>query len=269
MKFHPYIWLLLVLPFSSAAQVDSVFSFERDWGNQIVDFTVDNLGNLYILGKNDELKKIDANGDSVGVFNAVKRYGQLYSIDVTNPLKILLYYKDFGTVLTLDRYLSIRNTLDLRRQNLFQVKAVGLAYDNNIWVFDEQEGKLKRVGEDGKLISQSNDLRQLFDTLPSPDFITDQDGLVYLYDSARGAFIFDYYGTLKSRVPLLGWRDFTVAAKTMYGRKEKELLKYQPGSLNLQQVKLPATFFSASRIRITPQRLYILNNGILQAYAIR
>src|SRR2546421_8472114 len=163
MKFRLAICLFLILPLRSIAQVDSVFSFERNSGNQIIDFTDDNLGNLYILGKNDQLKKINANGDSVAVFNAVKRYGQLYSIDVTNPLKILLYYKDFGTVLTLDRFLSIRNTLDLRRQNLYQVKAVGLAYDNNIWLFDEQEGKLKRVGEDGKLITQSNDLRQLFD----------------------------------------------------------------------------------------------------------
>ena len=126
MKIYTVILLLGMIPLLGNTQVDSVFKFEREWGNQIVDFSVDALGNLYILSKNDQLKKIDARGDSVAVFNAVKRYGQLYSIDVTNPLKILLYYKDFGTVLTLDRFLSVRNTLDLRRQNIFQVKAVGL-----------------------------------------------------------------------------------------------------------------------------------------------
>jgi hypothetical protein len=250
-------------------QVDSVFRFERDWGSQVVDFSVDALGNVYILSKNDQLKKVDANGDSVAVFNAVKRYGQLYSIDVTNPLKILLYYKDFGTVLTLDRFLSVRNTLDLRRQNIFQAKAVGLAYDNNIWVFDEQDGKLKRLAEDGKLILQTNDLRLVFDTLPSPDFITDQDGLVYLYDINRGAYLFDYYGALKSRIPFTGWRDFMVAAKTMYGRRDNEILKYEPGSLVLKQINIPSAFQSATRIRVTQLKLYVLNNGVLSVYSMK
>ncbi len=260
--------LLCFIPVLGLAQVDSVFKFEREWGNQIVDFSVDALGNLYILSKNDQLKKIDAKGDSVAAFNAVKRYGQLYSIDVTNPLKVLLYYKDFGTVLTLDRFLSVRNTLDLRRQNIFQAKAVGLAYDNNIWVFDELEGKLKRLTEDGKLILATNDLRLVFDTLPSPDFITDQDGLVYLYDANRGVYLFDYYGALKSRIPFTGWRDFMVAAKTIYGRKENEMLKYEPGSLDLKHVRIPTQFQSATRIRITQQKLYVLNNGVLSVYSV-
>jgi hypothetical protein len=269
MKFRLTIWLFLILPIATTAQVDSVFRFEREWGSQVADFYVDALGSLYIVNKNDQLKKIDANGDSVAVFSAIKRYGQLYSIDVTNPLKILLYYKDFGTVLTLDRFLSVRNTLDLRRQNIFQAKAVGLAYDNNIWVFDEQEGRLKRIGEDGKLILQTNDLRLLFDTLPSPDFLTDQDGLVYLYDSVKGVYLFDYYGALKSRIPFTGWRDFMVLAHTIYGRKETEIFKYEPGSLDMRQINIPTQFQSATRIRISQQKLYVLRDGVLRIYSYR
>jgi len=269
MKTSLTIWLLIILPLTSLAQVDSVFRYERELGNQIVDFSVDALGNLYILSKNDQLKKIDANGDSVAVFNAVKRYGQLYSIDVTNPLKILLYYRDFGTVLTLDRFLSVRNTLDLRKQSIFQAKAVGLAYDNNIWVFDEQDGKLKRLAEDGKLILQTNDFRLLFDTLPSPDFITDQDGLVYLYDIGKGAYLFDYYGALKTRIPFTGWTDFMVASKTMYGRKGNEMLKYEPGTLDLKHILIPQPFQSATRVRITQMKLYVLKDGALSVYSMK
>ena len=264
-----FIFLFFFLPVAAFSQVDSVFRFEREWGNQIADFFVDALGNVYILGKNAELKKIDANGDSVGIFNAVKRYGQLYSIDVTNPLKVLLYYRDFGTVLSLDRFLSVRSTLDLRKQNIFQARAVGLAYDNNIRVFDELDGKLKRIGEDGKLILQTSDLRLVFDTLPTPDFITDQDGLVYLYDTTRGAYLFDYYGALKTRIPFTGWRDFMVVAKTLYGRKENEMLKYEPGTLDLKHIKIPEQFQSATRIRITQQKLYVLQNGILKIFSIK
>ena len=261
------IILILSIGFSAKAQVDSVFRFESEFGNEIIDFNVDNLGNLYIVGKNLQLKKIAPNGDSIAVFNAMKRYGQLYSIDVTNPLKILLYYKDFGTVLSLDRFLSIRNTLDLRKQNLFQVKAVGLAYDNNIWVFDEVEGKLKRISEDGKVIEQSTEFRLLFDSLPSPEFISDQDGLVYLYDKQKGAYIFDYYGALKNKIAVTGWSDFTIAAKAMYGRKESSLMKYEPGTLDLREVKMPPALLDATRIRIANNKVYVLKNGMIRVFA--
>ena len=32
------------------------------------------------------------------------RYGKIAYIDVSNPLKILLFYQEFGTIVTLDRF---------------------------------------------------------------------------------------------------------------------------------------------------------------------
>jgi len=78
--------------FVSSAQ-DSAFRQKSTIDGDFIDFTVDNLGNYYLLSKNNQLKKLNADGDSAGVFNDVRRYGKLYSIDATNPLKILLYYK--------------------------------------------------------------------------------------------------------------------------------------------------------------------------------
>ena len=122
----------------------------------IVDFSVDNLGNIYVINSDNQLKKLSPRGDSLAVFNDVRRYGKIGSIDVTNPLKILVYYRDFTTIIELDRFLNIINTIDLRKQNILQAKAVGLAYDNNIWIFDELDARLKRIGDDGTLVDQIN-----------------------------------------------------------------------------------------------------------------
>lgn len=263
--------LFIVLLFSCTVSCfgqQGSFPLEKKYEGGIVDFTVDNLGNLYLLYQTEQIKKIAPNGDSVAVFNATRRYGQLYSMDVTNPLKIILYYKDFGTVVALDRLLNVRNTIDLRRLNIFQVKAVGLAYDNNIWIFDEQDGRLKRVSEEGRIIEQTNDLRQLFDSLPSPDQLIDQDRLVYLYDSTKGIYIFDYYGALKNRVSLLGWRDVVVHGQSIYGRNDQHLLKYDAGTFNIQEISLPAAWKAAKRIHITPRKIYVLNNGLLEIYTV-
>src|SRR5687767_8435632 len=179
----------------------------RTISRNIVDFTVDNLGNIYTISRDNQLKKLNANGDSLAVYNDVRRYGSIYSLDASNPLKLLLYHKNFGTIVILDRFLNVRNTIDLRKLNIFQVKAIGQSYDNGIWIYDEQEAKLKKLDDEGNLVSESADLRLLMETVPSPAQVIDQDRLVHLYDPEKGLFIFDYYGVLKNKVALTGWQD--------------------------------------------------------------
>ena len=158
---------------SSLAQSDSIFRHLRTMKGDIIEFTVDNLDNIYVLNSRNQVKKFNANGDSVGIYNDVKKFGQATLIDVSNPLKILLYYKDFATVVMLDRFLNSVNSIDLRKQNTLQAKAIGQSYDNKIWVYDEMENKLKKVGEDGKVIQETPDFRLLLGIAPSPIKIFD------------------------------------------------------------------------------------------------
>jgi len=248
---------------------DSFFVFNRFAGDQVTDFTVDNLGNLYSLNSTGQIKKTGPAGDSIAVFNNVRQYGKLYLMDVTNPLRVLLYYRDFGTIVVLDRFLNTRATIDLRKQQLFQVNAIGQSYDNNIWVYDELESKLKRVGEDGRVLDQSTDFRLIVDSAPSPQFIVDQNRLVYLYDSLKGVYLFDYYGAFKNRIQLKGWTDFTVIGNAMYGRDAHMLYRYESGTLNLQNYPIPVAMQDAQKIKITPGYLYVLRKNRLEIFSYR
>lgn len=270
---HPFLLVTgLFAGFALQAQqapenISTLFQLTRTVGHDVVDFTVDNLGNIYLLDKDNRLKKLGPQGDSLAVFNDVRRYGQIAGIDVTNPLKILVYYREFATIIELDRFLNIVNTIDLRKLNILQVKAVGLAYDNNVWVFDELDATLKRVGDDGSLVDQSTDFRQLFDSIPDPATIRDQGGLVYLYDPAKGVYIFDHYGTLKTHLDLRGWRDFDVIDKSLLGRDDRHFFRYQPGTLVMQEEAIPAAYAGATRIRITPSVIYVLKGAGLEIYS--
>jgi hypothetical protein len=246
-----------------------VFTLNRTLPADIVDFTVDNLGNIYLLNKDNQLKKVNANGDSLAVFNDVRRYGKIATIDASNPLKVLVYYREFTTIIELDRFLNIINIIDLRNPNLniLQAKAVGLAYDNNIWVFDEQDAKLKRVRDDGTLVDQTTDFRQLFDSMPDPALLRDQGGLVYLYDPARGVYAFDHYGTLKTHLALPGWLDFDVIDKSLLGRDSTKFYRYQLGTLDMQEEPIPGAYQGATRIRITPKVIYVLKKTGLEVYS--
>ena len=233
----------------------------------IVDFTVDNLGNIYVLNSDNQLKKLSARGDSLAVFNDVRKYGKITLIDATNPLKVLVYYREFTTVVELDRYLNLINTVDFRKQNILQAKAIGLAYENNIWVFDELDAMLKRIRDDGNLVDQTTDFRQLFDSVPDPTVIRDRGDLVYLYDPSKGVYIFDHYGTLKTHLDLRGWQDFNVIGKNLLGHDGQKFYRYEPGTLNMLEQPIPTDYAGATRIDITPTVIYVLKKTGLEVYS--
>lgn len=268
--FYIILFVALAVEASAFAQDGggaAAFQLTRTLGPDIVDFTADNLGNIYVLSKDNQLKKLGPNGDSLAVFNDVRRYGKIATVDATNPLKILVYYREFTTIIELDRYLNIINTIDLRKQNILQAKAVSLAYDNNAWVYDELDARLKRVADDGSLVDQTTDFRQLFDAAPDPSIIRDQGGLVYLYDTSKGVYIFDHYGTLKTHIDLPGWLDFDVVDKNLVGRDSKKFYRYQPGTLDMKEEPIPAAYQGATRIRITPAVIYVLKPAGLEIYS--
>lgn len=261
-------FISLLATASSFAQTDSVLKFSNTLAGNFTYFNVDNLDNIYLVNNNNQLKKLNSNGDSVGIFNDVRKYGKLFYIDVTNPLKLLLYYQNFSTVVVLDRFLMIRNVINLRRQNIFNVKAIATSYDNNIWVFDEGDAKLKKIGENGDLLSETVDCRLIFDTIPSPVQIIDEGGFVNMYDPNKGFFIFDIYGALKNKLPFTNWKNVEVINKTLYGFTDSLLYEYQPGTLNLKEYKLPSFFNNAIQIKAANNKIYLLNESGLQQFSI-
>lgn len=263
------LFLLYCCPAVTQAQSDSVFSFIKKINGSFADFSVDNLDNIYLLTATNQLKKINSRGDSLAVFNDIKRYGTVSQIDVTNPLKILLYYKNFTTIVVLDRFLNIRNTINLRRQNIFSVNAIATSYDNNIWLYDEQEYKLKKVDDDGRVVLESNDLRMTFDSVPSAIQLTDRNNYIYLYDTAKGFYSFDYYFSYKNRMPFLNWSNTGAAEKSVYGFRNNTLLHYQLQSLNLKEYTLPYFFNGYTTIKTTGNKVYLLKSDGIYIYQIR
>ena len=259
----------IMISLAAKGQTDTSFQFIKTIKGNIVDFTVDNLDNIYIINSRNRIKKIDANGDSIAVFNDITKFGTITLIDASNPLKILLYYKDFSTIVVLDRFLNIRSSIDLRKQNIFQVKAIGLSYDNKIWLYDELDNKLKKIDEDGRLLLETPDFRLLFGKAPTPQKIFDEDKYVYLYDSAQAVFVFDYYGALKNKILINGWENFKVAGKYIFGTSNNTLHRYDISSFRLDDWKLPEQIYKSRSFNFTTNRLYVLKKDLIEIYSFR
>lgn len=264
---NTYFILILFLSVGSFAQEVSAYRVKKSVPGDFSGFTADNLGNIYPITNTNQLKKYSYKGDSMGVFNNVRKFGKLTYIDATNPLKTLLFYKDFRTIVVLDRFLNQVNIIDLRKQNIFQVRAIAQSYDNNVWIFDEQDSRLRKIGEDGRFISETADLRIVLDEAPVPVSISDQSGYVYMYDPQKGMYVFDYYGALKVKLSLLNWTDVQVIGNNILGRKDGHLLQYTIGTLQLKETLLPDFLQKAENIILAPQGIYILEPTGIRLYS--
>ena len=259
----------MAIPLAAKPQSDSAFQFIKTIKGDFTYFNVDNLDNIYLLTKTNQLKKLKENGDSIAVFNDVKKYGNPDYIDVTNPLKTLLYYKNYSTVVVLDRLLAPRNSINLRKQNIFYVNNVTLSYDNYIWIFDEEDFRLKKIDEEGEIVQSSTDWRMLFDTVPAPVKIIDRDNYVYLYDPVTGFYIFDYYGGFKNRLAFLNWTNVEVNGTNVYGFDNNKLFSYRLKSLQLKEYILPQFFGKFISIKAMNGKVYLLNEKGVDIYEIK
>jgi hypothetical protein len=249
-------------------QNTDTFTLVRTYTGTIADVAMDNLDNLYIISSTGQIKKLNAAGDSVGVYNQVKNYGKLYTIDVSNPLKLLLFYKDFSTVVILDRFLANQSILDLKRFSVLNPSAIGNSYDNNIWVFDEYDNKLKKIDEQGTKLLETADFRTAFNHSISPQKIISDNGLVYLADTTNGVFVFDNYGSFKKRIPVKNWQTIAVANNNIISATG-ELISFFNSSTQMQTQKRVPFFKPYLHSFITPSKLVNFSDNSIQVYQYR
>lgn len=263
-----FIWLLyFVTAQTHAADTTLHLTKVKSISGSYNNFYADNLGNIYLISANNQIKKINENLDSVTVFNDVRRYGDIYSMDVNNPLKIIVYYRDFTTILVLDRFLNIRNTIDVRNAGILQAKAVAQSYDNNYWVFDELNSKIKKIDDNGNVLLESPDFRVLFSFEFIPQQIIDADGALYLYDAKKGWLIFDYYGAYKKHIDVTGWKDVKASKNALTGVDSNYLYSINSNTFGEQKINLGLP--SAVKIQQWSDKFYVLTKNELSQYRIQ
>jgi hypothetical protein len=268
--------LLCCLALSSAPAQDSGFIPARDSvlhlfsikeiEGEYTGFTVDPLGNIYLVNSANQIRKLNSDFKELAVFDEGKQYGTIYSVDVSNPLKVMVFYRDFTTVMVLDGLLGFRNITDLRNRNISEVKAIARSYDNNYWLFDEWDDKIKKVDENGKVLMESPDFRILFQDVPDPSYIADRNGLLYLYDSRTGWLVFDYYGVMKRSFDFTGWKDPQVSGKKLTGRDDRYFYAAVTEQLQLTKTRPDVFLQNVLKVVIQSGQVYILHNNCLDIY---
>jgi hypothetical protein len=190
-------------------------------------------------------------------------------LDVSNPLRPLLFYKDFSTVVLLDRFLANRATIELRRYQIFQPGAAGLSYDNNIWIFDEYDNKLKKIDEAGNLLSETTDFRTIFAETVRPQKIISDNGLVYLADSVNGVFVFDNYGSFKKKLAVKNWQNITVRENYLIQTQKNAIVVFNTATYVDAKKPVPSSFAPYLHSFSTATRFVAFTTNSLSLYKYR
>jgi len=229
--------------------------------------TADELGNIYIIRNDNTLIRYNENGDSTGFYKAVLN-GDIGFVDATNPLRILVYYPQYLKVLVLDRMLTVKNELNLRKMNFANGSVVASSADGTVWVYDKFNARLKKINDQLNELITSNDLRQELQKVPLPVFMTERDWKVYLTDTSQGIFVFDRYGNFLTNYPIAQLNYLQVAGSKLIYRHENELHIWDVDKVKENTLLLPVTdhrIISASLIR---NNLYVLYEDRFSIYKL-
>lgn len=228
--------------------------------------TTDELGNVYLVRQDNALIRYSPEGDSTGNFRSIQN-GDLLWVDATNPMRILLHYPAFSKIILLDRMLTVKNELDLKKLSIFNAPAVGMSADGRIWVYDFVNAKLKKIDDQLNITNSGNDMRQESHTVPHPTALLERDTRVFLCDSANGIYTFDRFASYLNTLEIKGVTEMQAFGSQLIYRSGDTLKAYDIKTLTLNTIPLPlqANFLQA---RIERNRMYLLFDDRLEIYKV-
>lgn len=130
------ILLVLILQFSLALSQDQKIraipiSIQKIDADKFIGS--DNLENLYYIKSNILFKKYKS---ELWQYKNIS-LGKITRVDIQNPLKIILFYENFNTVILLDNQLSETQKINFSENNLpIMVTASGIASQNKLWIYN-------------------------------------------------------------------------------------------------------------------------------------
>jgi hypothetical protein len=225
----------------------------------------DKMQHLFVVKNDHTLLKYDAKGELLYKYNE-NSLGEISSVDVQNPFFILVYYNDYTTVVILDRTLSEVRRQDLADLNIDQVQAIGIASDNNIWLFDNNTFTLKKIDAQNQILLESNDLSKLSDDLPTPTQLIEYQNQIYLNSPETGILVFDQYATYFKTISVQEVAQIQLYEQQIFFVKEHQIQAYELRSFLTQKISLPFKNKKTEQINIAQGRLYLrLSDYILVA----
>lgn len=229
----------------------------------------DHLGNVYAITQTNDIEKYSPAGKFMTRYSN-NRLGSAERLDVSNPLKMIVWYPDFKTALLLDRSLTELGEINLIDAGFPELRTLALARDGMLWLYDEPSFRLRKINIDGQAIRESQPLNLLIDDRLHIGCLYDDGHVVIAADTGRQLIVFDAFGQLINRQLIPGLTSFSVSEGRIYWTDGVCLYTKPIQEPNISRLLLPAAARQNSAQRwISPAGVFIQSGTRLQWYTVK
>ncbi|WP_232456812.1 hypothetical protein [Pedobacter psychrophilus] len=228
---------------------------------------LDNLGNLFVVTPKNELLKFNPQGKFLWNYTN-KTFGDISQIDVTDPLRVILYYEGYQQIVVLNNNLSEISKFTFNQNPNQQITLVASANNNGFWVYDQINRELRKLTNNFIDDLNSGNIYQRNGFDMQANFMLTDDQYIYINDKKEGIRIFDRFGNFFKTAIIFPKNNFEVNDNDIYFMKDSTFMKYNINTYHLSKIDLPIqeTFIDAS-LRFS--RLVILKENDITLWAVK
>lgn len=258
--FLPFF--LLINPLFGQANLKLLYTLNQ---KDIQKVAVDNLLNVYSLS-DTEIKKYNRQDTLFTRFSELN-YGEIYSADFSNPMRITVFYRDFNKLIILDNTLNyLRNPIDLVEDGFNQIHAVCSSYDGGIWMYSRENFTLDRYTINLQKDRSVPNLNTIIDSDLEVVSMLEKDNRLYLLADNGTLYIFDIFGAYIKSLPFEIEKEFAVFSNIVYWLKNDVLHAYDLSMFTERSISLPVKGVKAFSIH--SNRVVLLATDKLAVYSI-
>jgi len=198
---------------------------------------VDPFGNIYAV-KKSQLSKFSPQGKLLFTYSD-KTLGVISSMDVFNPMKIMLFYQDAGVLVFLNEQLApINNSVSLFEANYFSISLASYSAANQIHLYDEVNKYLITMDFFMREISKTPIHFSGFNPVKMIEL---EEKSLALHDPKTGVYLFDAFSTFNKLIPVITSQPIEVTSELIYFTRDKEIAIYNYKTMSTLTQQLPVS----------------------------
>ena len=226
-------------------------------------FEVDALGNIFAISGstlsmyNPQNKKLHEYSNAM--------LGNITSVDVSDPLRLLLFYIESNQVQFLNNDLSeIASPIAFDDHGLYSIEAVCASSLNRIWVFDSENLQLVQLDQNMREVQRSPAIDQIIEPDCFPDMLFEKQNQVFLYCPEYGIIVFDQFGAFESKFPAKELRSFNVVGNNYFYQNQEGCFTFSKASPKETKIEIPDA--TANVVKAVNGRYYVLGKDGVRVF---